>query len=115
MARWYGSFQNRLMENMSGQPDPVVGMGCTEVLWSDREPFEVIAVKDVRHCTARAMKTKLIGGAYTNDWEITPDENGYTVELFRKKNGQWVQRYADRSYGNRFVMGYADKNYDWSF
>ena len=115
MARWYGSVQNRLMEGMSGQPDPVVGMGCTEVLWSDRHPYEVIEVKDARHCKARAMGCKCVGGAYSNEWELFSDENGHVINLFRKKNGQWVERYPDRSYGNRFVMGFAEKYYDYEF
>ena len=112
---WYGSVQNRLLETVNGQPDPEVGMGCTEIYWSDREPYEVIEVKDNRHCSARKMQAKHIGEAFTNEWDITPDEEGRIVDLFKTKQCRWVHRFSDGRYGQTFVMGYADKYYDYSF
>lgn len=110
----YGSLINRLME--SSQPiKPVVGMGCTELMWSDREPYEVIAVDDDRHCIARRMRAIHKGGAYENDWDLESDENGSVVNLFLTNKGVWVERYKDRSYGCKFRMGVAEKYFDYEF
>ena len=112
--RWYGSLQNRLEENCKGLK-PEVGMGVTEMLWSDREPWEIVAVKDERHITVRRMKAKCKNW-FAGDWEeATPDENGSLAELFKTKKGQWRERIG-RSLGcTVFVIGYAEKYEDPSF
>lgn len=113
MARWYGSAQNRILEN-ARPATPVVGMGATEILWSDRHGYEIIAVKDERHCTARRLKRTIIGDWYAQNWRLESDENGYTVELFKTKEGRWVER-RGRAYGNKFIIGWADEYEDPSF
>lgn len=113
MARWYGSVQNRILEHIATDK-VVVGMGATEILWSDRHAFEIVAVKDERHCTARRMKCTIIGDWYSQDYKIESDEDGYTVELFKTKEGRWVERHG-RAYGNRFAIGWADEYIDPSF
>ena len=110
--RWYGSLQNRLEEGCKGLK-PEVGMGATEMMWSDRRAWEVVAVKDDRHVTVRKMKAKC-KNYFAGDWEVEPDENGYCTELFLTKKGQWRQRYG-RQLGNVFVIGYADEYQDPSF
>lgn len=47
-----------------------VGTGVTEYHWSDREAYEVVAVKDQRHVTVRRYDVKHIGGAFENKWEL---------------------------------------------
>lgn len=115
--RWYGSFQNRLMEN-SKMPIPEVGMGATECQWSDREPFEIIEVKDDRHITVRAMNAKRIdnnGMSDCQDYEYTSNENGRIAHLFLTKQGRWRER-EGRSLGcNGWFIGFAEKYFDYSF
>jgi len=117
--RWYGSVQNRLAENMTGQPKPQVGMGATECLWSDREPYEIIEVKDERHITVRRMAAKRIdnnGMSECQEYEYSSDPNGSIHNLFFTKQGRWREKYADRSLGcNGWFIGFAEKYYDYSF
>jgi hypothetical protein len=115
--RWYGSLQNRLEENCKGLK-PKVGMGATEMMWSDRNAWEIIAVKDERHITARRLKCKLVSEYFTEcqEYKYESDPNGYTAELFLTKKGQWRQRYyGTRQLGNVFVIGYAEEYRDPSF
>lgn len=116
MSTWYGSLHNRLAERMVS-PEPFVGMFATELMWSDRHAYEVIAVKDSRHVTVRALKATMVPGTdwLDQEYELSSDENGSVAQLFKKKNGQWVQRYSDRSYGNRFALGFASEYEDPSF
>ena len=67
MSNWYGSITNRL-QAMSKSEKPVVGMGVTELLWSDRYPFEVIEVTDDTHILIRALRA------------IRTDDNGPFTE-----------------------------------
>jgi hypothetical protein len=44
-SQWYGSIDNRIAEKTL-QPVPVVGMGATEMLWSDRHAHTVLQVSE---------------------------------------------------------------------
>lgn len=85
MARnWYGSVQNRLEENRQYVPEITVGTGVTEYSWSDREAYEVIAVKDQKHVTIRRLDHKLAGAPMSNDWELIRNENNPTYALTKR-------------------------------
>lgn len=118
MSRWYGSLQNRLGE-CGKNPEPVVGMFATEFLYSDRHPYEIIAVKDARHITVRALDAKRVdhnGMSDCQDYEYKSNPNGTTCNLFLTKQGRWRERYPDRTLGcNTFHLGFAEKYYDFSF
>ena len=81
MKTWYGSLQNRLMEGTQFDGMIEVGTGITEVMYSDRHPYEVVAVKDQKHITVRELDHKMIGEAYSNDWELISNEDNPTYEL----------------------------------
>lgn len=84
MTKWYGSFQNRVMENHDFTDEIKVGTGMTEYLYTDREPYEVIAVKDQKHVTVRRMDHRCVGGAYSNDWELISNENMPVYEMTKR-------------------------------
>ena len=117
--RWYGSLDNRLLENTRGL-DPQIGMGVTECLYSDREPYEIIAIKDDRHITVRRMNYKRVddnGMSECQDYEYTSNPEGYTCELFKNKKGIWVRRVGTRGVDDShgWYVGYAERYYDYSF
>lgn len=116
MMQWYGSLQNRLQENMPAIK-PQLGMGATEILYTDRHAYEVIAVKDERHCTVRQYECKIKEGTswYDQEYDYISNPRGRVVNLFLTKKGKWVQRYPSGRYGNTFRMGIADEYYDPSF
>lgn len=116
--QWYGSLENRLMENAK-MPEPVVGMGVTECSYTDREPYEVIEVKDPRHITIRALDWKRVDGnglSECQDYEYSSNEANHPVHLFLTKQGKWRERYPDGHLGcDGFYLGSAERYYDPCF
>lgn len=88
MARWYGSVDNRLMETMKGPETIAVGMPVTEMLWSDRNVYEVIEVQDQKHVTIREMDHKPAPGAayMSNDWVMESNEENPVYNLTKRGN-----------------------------
>ncbi len=106
---------------------PVVGMGSTEIGWTDREPFHIVKVCTATKIVVRAAKAErdttwkpeiipggFVGHCVNNSeqrWFITPGEPGAReVELRRHKDGRWYSKN-----GVRFGVGYAAKHYDYNF
>ena len=119
MAKWYGSINNRLMESCKGDV-PVVGMGVTECLWSDRHPYEIVEVQDERHITIRPLGYKRIdnnGMSECQEYEYYSLPDNGTIRLYRAKDGRWVRRVGkngvDRSSG--WYIGKAEAYYDPCF
>ena len=117
-SQWYGSLQNRIAEK-SKMPAPVVGMGATELCYSDRHAYEIIEVKDDRHITVRRYDVRRVdhnGMCDLQSYVFTSNENNNTCELFRTINGEWRERYGARKLGStRWAVGYASEYYDYSF
>ena len=86
MARkWYGSLNNRIEENRMFCEEIKIGTGMTEYSWSDRHPYEVIAVKDQKHVTVRKLDHKHVGdGCMDNSWELVSNPNNPTYEMVRR-------------------------------
>ena len=80
----YGSLQNRLVEGRDFTNGNIeVGTGVTEVLYSDRHAYEVIAVKDQNHFTIRRMKATATGESMSNTWKLESDETQPTFDIER--------------------------------
>ena len=117
--KWYGSLNNRIMENCRGDK-PEVGMGVTECMWSDRHPYEIVEVIDDRHIKIRALdykRTDHNGFSEVQEYEYTSNPNAHVFTLYKAKDGRWVRRVGrngvDRSSG--WVIGFAERYYDFSF
>ena len=97
---WYGSLNNRI-QAMGKQETPVVGMGVTELLWSDRYPFEVIKVIDEKHILIRAMKAIRTdhNGAFSDcqDYRYESKLDGEIKPLVLR-NGRWRECVWDIKY-----------------
>ena len=95
-----GSLTNHLYSRaVIGQPEPVVGMGATILMWTDRHAATIIDTwKDtkkgtiyvhVREDTAKRTDTNGYGG--TQVYEYSPNFNG-TKSVFRQEpDGSWMQ------------------------
>lgn len=114
---WYGSLMNRLQEGVTvGEIE--VGTLATEMDYSDRHPYEIIAIKDERHVTARRLDAKRVdsnGFSECQDYEYTSNPNNRTVNLFKTKDGRWREKYGRGSLGSSFALGFAEEYYDFSF
>ena len=117
--QWYGNLNNRVMERTRGQT-PEVGMGVTECMWSDRHPYEIIAVKDDRHITIRRLDAKRTdhgGFSECQEYEYTSNPNGVVYNLYKNKKGMWVRRVGRNGVDNSsgWYVGRAEEYYDFSF
>lgn len=119
MSGWYGSLENRLMERTRSDK-PEVGMGVTELCWSDRHAYEVVAVKDDKHITIRRLMAKRIdsnGFSESQEYEYSSNEEWPTLTLYKAKDGRWVRRIGrngvDRTSG--WYVGKAEEYYDPTF
>ena len=92
MAKWYGSINNRIMEQGRDVAKITVGTGVTEFFWSDRHAYEVVEVKDQRHITIREYKVVHVGEAYENKWDLISDETRPEIPLV--KRGKYWYTYA---------------------
>jgi hypothetical protein len=95
-----GSFINWMMSSNSSIPE--IGMGATELHWSDRTPWEVIAIdKDGKGCTIRQMDYKAkpeareIGMGHQS-WEYSSNEGNATRKL-RWRHNAWRYK-TERTY-----------------
>ena len=85
MTRWYGSLQNRLMEQGKDAEEITVGMGVTEFFWSDRHAYEVTQVIDQKHIAIRELKHIHVGdGCMDNNWELVSDEARPEIPLVKR-------------------------------
>lgn len=86
----YGSYQNRVMENMS-DPEIMVGMGATEIFYSDRKPYEVVRVDDQKHVTIRRMDAIHTGEAFENSWELKSNEENPEINVVKRGNSWYIK------------------------
>lgn len=127
----YGSLINLVCANQSQKELPAdlkIGTGCTELCYSDRNPFEIVRIEknkkgEVTKLTVREMDHKPgpnHKGVGYNDWILTPNPKGVKVDLLFRKGTKrrapgWYALYSDNHWGNRFLVGHAEYYYDWSF
>lgn len=111
-----GSLQNRMLEGYRGQPEPAVGMDCTEVMYSDRAPFQISRVELRKDGTVKRfwMKPKdvKILDYFAEKYEIGEvREDAHEVEAKQKRSGQWVTNPG----GVAIHLGHASFRDDPSF
>ena len=96
---------------------PEIGMGATEMCWSDRHPWTVVAVYSENKCMLQKDSVKAKEGDHPmghQEWEITPNPQGITAIVTRRRNGQW--HHVNRAMNTTgFVLGQRRYYYDWSF
>lgn len=80
----YGSLNNRLEEGRMFCDEIKVGTGMTEYYYSDRHAYEVVAVKDQKHVSVREYDHRLIGEAYTDDYELISNPDRPVREMERR-------------------------------
>lgn len=120
----YGSLNNRIAENsIHGAPEPHVGMDCTEIWYSDREPFMITRIErnkkgEVVKFFMRPKAVKVLD-YFAERYEVGNVVHESTeVEVVRRrrkdrKTGQWLP-YWTRG-GRNVVLGYASYREDPGF
>lgn len=83
-----------VMNKLSGEERPYVGMGATVSFGSDSEPYTVVEVSpsgkrvEIRRCNYRRIDKR---GPFTEnqEYEITEDENAPSITAKLRKDGRW--------------------------
>ena len=105
----YGNLMNRFME-CKQEIIPEVGMGATELSYSDRNPYTIIEVISKNKIIVQEDNAKLIGEPYSQEWEITPNPKGKIETLIQTKRGWKILKGC-----TRFIIGHREKYFDYEF
>jgi hypothetical protein len=85
-----GSLVNHVQSSFQ-QPEPVVGMGCTILGWTDRVAGTVIQVGK-GWINVQEDRFELVEGNYFSEsqhYRFSPNPHGYVQTFRRKKDGSW--------------------------
>lgn len=105
-----GSFLNRLLERDT-ETIPEIGMGATELCYSDREPYTVIEIIAKNKIKVQADNYEPADKELmSNNWICTPNPEGKIETLIKTKKG-W-KRLGGCTY---FRLGIRERYYDYSF
>jgi len=99
------------------QNQPVVGMGATELCWTDRHPYTVIEVKSANVIVVQADDCVRIdnnGMSEDQRYEFKANLNGRKAVLRRAKNGRWYSKGGMHN-GTCYSIGERDSYHDFSF
>ncbi|TXH11192.1 MAG: hypothetical protein E6R03_14640 [Hyphomicrobiaceae bacterium] len=55
------------------------------------------------------------GMSEAQQYEFSPNPEGGTVVLTKRKNGRWVRQGESMKHGTAFAIGYRSRYYDYSF
>ena len=94
---------------------PVVGMGVTQGVGSDRYPFTVVEVINERRIVVQAdefVRTDHNGLSESQEYSYTPNPDARKIVLSKRKSGVW--REVRTSDGN-FYPGHREAYLDPSF
>lgn len=119
--------QSEVKKEKNQEIIPQVGMGVTEILYTDREPFTIIKIISPTRILIQADKVEpnpkwtekmdfraggfcgTVVNQYEQEWIITPNSNGKTIELTKSKNGTW------KNGTGTFRIGVRQHFYDYNF
>lgn len=105
-----GSLMNHVMGS-SAQPAPVVGMGATVLMWTDRKAGTVVKVTktQVHVRLDHAKRIDKNGMSDAQSYEYSPDPEGSIIVFRMTKRGY------RSSGGNGLGLGYRRAYHDYSF
>jgi hypothetical protein len=104
-----------LSKGKAGKPIEV-GMGATELMWSDRHAYTVVKVESQTKVWVQKDHAKVVIGQKYNGsakYEYTPNLKAPIIMLTLRKDGQWHQGTSLK--GQVFAVGYREEYYDPSF
>lgn len=98
---------------------PVVGMGATRIMWSDRHAYTIVAVSNNnKRITVQRDRVAPVPGEM-NLYTYASDANGQTFKLSHRKDGSWrviAGANVSKHYHNQlFTIGERYEYYDYSF
>jgi hypothetical protein len=113
-VRGYGSLVNAI-RNQTRSLKPEVGMGVTELMYSDRHPYTVVEILSDKRIVVQVDDSKRIdrnGFSEEQKYEYTRRPDSERIELFLNKWGRWKRR--GDSQGSTFLIGKREEYYDFT-
>jgi hypothetical protein len=113
-----GSLVNYLMDAKQSPVTPEIGMGVTQLCWSDRHAFTVIDIlspKEIRVQKDRAIRVDNTGMSDSQKWEFQRNPEGSIYHLTLRKNGSWAQKGLSRKNSDGWAIGRREEFFDFSF
>lgn len=111
-----GNIINRILERQAG-PTPEIGMGVTEMCWSDRHVYTILEVWSPSRITVQrdtATRIDKNGMSDCQSYAYKPNPAGETKVLTKRKDGAWREIGCGKG-SAVFVLGIRDEHYDFSF
>jgi len=94
---------------------PEIGMGVTEIMYSDRHPYTITAILTPKRIKVKADKTVRIdknGCCEEQEYRYEPAPNAPEITLFLNKYGRW-KRLGDAG-GSTYLIGRREEYYDFT-
>ena len=113
-VRGYGSLQNAI-GNQTRSLKPEVGMGVTELMYSDRHPYTVTGILTPKRIKVRAdnaIRTDKNGFSEAQEYTYEQDPTSPEIVLFLNKFGRW-KRSGDPQ-GSTYLIGRREEYYDFT-
>jgi hypothetical protein len=110
----HGSLENAIADQTRSL-QPTVGIGVTEIMFSDRHPYtviEVISPKRIRVQADTATRVDDNGYSESQEYNYTPNPKGEIITLFLNKWGKWKQ--AGQAQSSTFLIGKREEYYDFT-
>lgn len=112
------SIINKVMTDGKSVLKPVVGMGATICMWSDRRAATIVKVLTPTTIVIQqdeAIRSDTNGMSESQEyhykrWPTAPHDT-YT----RRKNGSWVRKGEPMKNGQRISLGHRSHYHDFSF
>ena len=106
----YGSFQNRIMERDT-ETVPEIGMGATELCYTDRYPYTVVKILSKSRIVVQADNYEPADNEpMSNNWKYSPNPEGTLKTLIKTKKGWKVLKGS-----TYFRLNMRQHYYDYSF
>ena len=113
-VRGYGSLINA-MGNQTRSLKPEVGMGVTELMYSDRHPYTIVAVLSEKKIQVKpdiATRIDKNGESESQEYTYKTDDECPPTTLRLNKFGRWKEvKQAD---GSIFLIGKREEYYDFT-
>lgn len=114
--RVFGNLMNRIQEGVAVLT-PVVGMGGTILMFSDRVAVTVVEVAPKRIVVQEdeAIRTDTNGMSDSQQYRYEPNPKGSKTAFSLRKNGAWIEEGKPMRSGTHILLGERDHYYDYGF
>ena len=110
----HGSLTNAMADQTRSKV-PEVGMGVTEIMFSDRHPYTVVRILTPKRIVVTADEATRVdgwGASESQEYRYASDPDAPEVTLFLNKYGKW-KRLGDAQ-GSTFLIGRREEYYDFT-